>query len=89
MTEAANQVCQSTIAGSVSVSYNSAAVMLGSTTPVCAGSSFGKNVSVEYNTGAVSVFDNNVGHSLACNANSSITGGDNTASVKNGQCSAF
>jgi len=56
---------------------------------MCAGNTFGKNVSAQNNTGALFIFDNTVGHSLACSANSSITGGGNTASVKTGQCSAF
>jgi hypothetical protein len=41
------------------------------------------------NSGATQVFSNGVGETLRCDANASITGGDNTAKDKQGQCTAF
>jgi hypothetical protein len=89
LTVTTNQICQSTILGNLSVSNNSGSVLLGSTASICGGNSFGKNVSIQGNIGSISVFHNTVAHSLSCSANSSITGGGNTAAVKEGQCAAF
>jgi hypothetical protein len=89
LTGTANRVCQSTILGNLSVSNNSGSVLLGSTASICGGNSFGKNVDIQGNTGSIAVFDNTVAHSLSCSTNSSITGGGNTAAVKQGQCAAF
>lgn len=73
----------------LSVNSNGAPLIPGSPTSICAGNSFSKNVSAQNNTGALLIFDNTVGHSLGCTANSSISGGGNNAPVKNGQCSGF
>jgi hypothetical protein len=89
LTGTTNQVCQSTILGNLSVTNNLGSVLLGSNASICVGNSFGKNVSIQGNTGSISVFDNKVAHSLSCSANSSITGGSNAAAVKEGQCAAF
>jgi hypothetical protein len=89
LTGTTNQVCQSMILGNLSVSNSSGSVLLGSTASICGGNSFGKNVDIQGNTGSIGVFDNTVAHSLSCSTNSSITGGGNTAAVKEGQCAAF
>jgi hypothetical protein len=47
MSGRADQICQSTITGNLSVTSNSAPVILGSPTSACAGNTFGKNVSAQ------------------------------------------
>lgn len=41
------------------------------------------------NAGPTQVFDNTVTNNLQCQDNRSITGGGNTAGLKEGQCAAF
>jgi hypothetical protein len=47
------------------------------------------NLHDDDNTGSTHVFTNIIKHNLQCENNTSITGGDNTAERKEGQCSAF
>ena len=70
------------IGGNLDVHDNSAA-----TTVV--GNSVTGNLDAHNNTGSMQVFNNVVGMNLQCQNNSSITGGGNTATSKQGQCSTF
>jgi hypothetical protein len=47
------------------------------------------SVDVRSSTGATQVFGNTIGGSLTCDANSALTGGNNTAASKLGQCASF
>ena len=47
------------------------------------------SVQVQSNTAGTQVFGNQVGSSLQCQSNSNITGGGNTAQLKQGQCASF
>lgn len=71
-----------TVAGNLTVNSNSGPTTIDSNT-------VGGNLNDQNNTGASAVFTNKVTHILACSGNTSITGGGNTASSKQGQCAAF
>ncbi len=53
------------------------------------GNLVGGNLQIQNNNAAPQVFYNVVSHNLQCQNNSSITGGGNTASQKQGQCANF
>ena len=75
--------------GTLDVSSNSIPIVIGSPLNGCAGNSFGKNVSVDSNTAAISINANSVVKNLSCSNNAAITGAFNTAQKKEGQCAAF
>jgi len=70
------------VGGDLSVQSNTASTAVDS-------NSVGGNLTDQNNTGASQVFSNAVTKNLQCNGDSSITGGGNTASSKQGQCAKF
>jgi hypothetical protein len=85
----ANQICGAKVGGNLLVSGNAIPVEIGSTSIACMGNSFGSNVTLDSNTGAVQVYNNAIQKSLSCSGNSTITGSGNSAGKKTGQCAAF
>lgn len=89
---AADQVCSSTVYGNLLIHDNAAPLDIGSapsSPSPCLGNVLGSNVEIQNNSGATAVYGNTVTNVLACDNNSSIVGGSNSASIKQGQCSAF
>ncbi|MGD1108379.1 MAG: MBG domain-containing protein, partial [Terracidiphilus sp.] len=126
---ATNQVCATTISGSLQFQSNGTSVQIGSGSSSCAGNVINGNLQVtsntaaitldgnkvsgslqvqsnpgattmdgntiggslqdQSNTGATQVFSNVITGVLQCQSNTSITGGGNTASLKQGQCATF
>lgn len=84
-----NQVCGTMVGGNAAVYASASPVELGSTDSSCLGNSFGKNVSITYDTGATGVYNNAIAKNLACSNNTSISGSGNTAGKMRGQCAAF
>ena len=84
----ANQLCGAKVDGNLRISGNATPVEIGSISSGCLGNSFGNNVSLDGNTGAVRLYNNTIQKNLSCSGNSAITGGGNSA-AKNGQCAAF
>jgi polyvinyl alcohol dehydrogenase (cytochrome) len=82
-----NTVCGASITGDLQFTNNGAAVTIGSSS--CAGNTVGGNLQIQNNTAPVAVFSNHVSSNLQCSGNSSITGGNNTAASKQGQCATF
>ena len=70
------------IVGNVSISNNSGEVELDSNT-------IRNNVSVTGNSGSVAVDFNTITGNLSCSGNANISGANNTAAKKTGQCAAF
>ena len=70
------------VGGDFTVQSNTAATTIDYNT-------IGGNLTDQNNTAATQVFTNAVTKTLQCNGNSSISGGGNTASSKQGQCAAF
>jgi hypothetical protein len=85
----ASQMCQATVSGNLEISGNAIPIQIGNPQNSCFGSSFGKNVDISGNTASVTVYNNTVGKTLSCSGNTSITGGDNKAQQKGGQCAGF
>lgn len=86
---AANQICGAKLDGNLTISGNATPVEIGSTSSACMGNSFGNNVTLDTNTGAVRVYNNAIQKNLSCTGNTTITGGGNLAGRKTGQCTAF
>jgi hypothetical protein len=85
-----NLICGVSVSGDLQYHNNGTAVQVGSASPACAGNVVGGNLQVTNNTALAQVFDNTVTGNLQCHNNtSSITGGGNTATQKQGQCSSF
>ena len=85
-----NQICGSKLLGNAQFSSNAIPFQLGSATPdSCPGNFIGGNLAVTGNTGATTIFNNDVTKNLSCSSNSSITGGGNTAQSKQAQCATF
>jgi hypothetical protein len=68
---------------------NAIPIIFGSPEAFCFGNSIGGNFSIQDNAGAIAVYENQVGKTLACSSNASINGAANTAQRKTGQCAAF
>jgi large repetitive protein len=85
----ASQICQATVSGNLEISGNAIPIQIGNPQNSCSGSFFLKNVDISGNTGSVTFYDNTVVKNLTCSANTSITGGGNTAQQKGGQCANF
>jgi hypothetical protein len=81
-------MCGAVVNNSLQVQSDAAPIHIGSSSG-CAGNTIHGNVQIQSNTAPVQVFGNTVTYNLMCNANTSITGGGNTAMLKQGQCSAF
>jgi hypothetical protein len=79
---AATSCAGNQVGGDLTVHNNSGATTV-------AGNTVTGNLDDHNNTGATQVFNNTVGNNLACQQNSTITGGGNTAKTKQGQCAAF
>jgi hypothetical protein len=71
-----------TVGGNLQVGTNAAAVGI-------TGNTVTGDLQVQNDTGPTAVFSNHVGNNLQCSGNTTITGGGNTASQKQGQCAAF
>lgn len=84
---AQNQVCATSVRGSMQYLSNGAATLIGSFS--CQGNRISGDLQVQGNTGPTQVFNNTVTQNLLCQGNASITGGGNTASLKQGQCASF
>jgi hypothetical protein len=85
----ASQICQAIVSGNLEISDNAIPIQIGNPQNSCSGSFFLKNVDISGNTGSVTFYDNTVVKNLTCSANTSITGGGNTARQKGGQCAKF
>lgn len=86
----ASQLCQSTVYGTVQIDSSASGIQLGSTSPsTCAGNVVGGSLQIQGNSGPVQVFGNTVTGVLSCDANSSISGGANSAQSKQDQCASF
>jgi hypothetical protein len=86
----ANQICGAKLDGNVQLSMNATPIQIGSLSgSSCFGSSFGGNLTINGNTGAMTLYNNSVNKNLSCSNNTSITGGGNAAEKKIGQCSNF
>jgi phospholipase C len=85
---AGNELCGVSVQQNLEVHNNDSAIQIGSSSPVCA-NTIGGDLDVHNNDGATAIVDNTVGGNLQCHSNSSIVGGGNTASRKQGQCSSF
>ncbi|HXB73500.1 MAG TPA: putative Ig domain-containing protein [Candidatus Acidoferrales bacterium] len=85
----ASQICEAKVTGNLEVSNNAIPIAIGSPQTFCFGNTLGKNVDIQGNTGAVSLYNNSIGKNLGCSGNVSIKGGANTAQKKEGQCAAF
>src|SRR5262249_26599753 len=66
----ANQICGANVNGNLAVSGNATPVQIGSTSSNCLGNSFGNNVTLDTNTGAVQVYNNAIQKNLSCSGNS-------------------
>ena len=71
-----------TVLGDLTDSNNTAATTVN-------GNTVSGNVTDSSDAAATQVFDNDVDGNLTCQLNTSITGGRNTASSKQGQCATF
>ncbi|HEY2380929.1 MAG TPA: hypothetical protein VGK48_07065 [Terriglobia bacterium] len=81
-------VCGASIAGNLQFQNNNLPVSIGSPSG-CAGNIIGGNLQVNNNSVSVDVFGNAVNGNLQCQQNQAISGGSNTARMKQGQCSSF
>lgn len=87
---ATNQVCGTTVSGSMEVNNNAVPVQIGSFYPdACPGNAVKINMNVLNNIGATAVYNNSITKILSCSANVSIAGQGNTAVSKQGQCAGF
>jgi hypothetical protein len=85
-----SQLCQSTVYGGVQIDSSSSGVQLGAASPsTCAGNVIGGSIQIQGNSGPIQVFGNTVTGVLSCVANSSISGGANSAQSKQSQCASF
>jgi len=85
-----NQICGSGVRGNVQLDDSAAPIDLGAyPAGACGGNAVMGNVQVQNNTAAVEVGFNTVTSHLQCSGNTSVTGGGNTASSKQGQCAGF
>jgi hypothetical protein len=83
-----NRICGAKLDGNVLVSTNATPIQIGSfSDSSCLGNSFGGNLEINRNTGAMNVYNNSVAEKLSCMNNTSIAGGGNAARTKKGQCS--
>jgi hypothetical protein len=83
------RVCQAQIGGNLEVVSNAIPISIGAPLNGCYGNTIGGNAEVSGNTAATSVYDNLVGKNLSCMSNSSLSGGNNAAQRKSGQCAAY
>jgi len=86
---ATGQICAATLNGNLTVSHNAIPITIGSPETYCYGNNLGGYVEMLDNTAPVSVYANSITKYLACQSNTSIKGGENTAKQKLGQCAAF
>jgi hypothetical protein len=82
-----DQICGATVMGNLQFQNNGIAVQIGSATG-CAGNTIRGNLQVQNNMAPITVVGNTVKGNLQCQGNTSITGSDNTAKQKQGQCAA-
>ena len=81
-------VCGTLVGGNLEFHNSTAAAMFGSTSG-CNGNVIGGNLQIQNNSAQVAVFGNQVRGNLQCQHNTAISGGGNTASMKQDQCSSF
>jgi hypothetical protein len=99
---AATTINGNTVSGNVQVQNNTAAVTVVGNTITASlqvqgntgattvnGNKVGQSLQDQNNIGATQVFTNVITQALQCQGNTSITGGGNTASSKQGQCSKY
>ena len=79
---ASTQVYNNRVSGNLQNQYNTAATIID-------GNTVGRNLLDQNNTFSTQVFNNSVTNNLQCQNDTTITGGGNTASKKQGQCSTF
>jgi hypothetical protein len=85
-----NLICGINVSGNFEFDNNGAAVQIGSASPSeCGGNVVGGNLEIMNNRASTQVFDNTVANHLECQNNKAITGGGNTATQKQGQCSSL
>jgi hypothetical protein len=84
-----NQICGTTIRGSVNFEGNDTAVVIGQGTLSCPGNTVGGSVTIIGNAASVIVDGNTITDSLNCAGNRTIAGSGNTAAHKLGQCALF
>ncbi len=82
-----SSVCGASMNGNETVGPNTAPLVFGNP-PSCAGNSLKGGITFTGNS-SLEVFGNAIGNTLACQGNTSITGGGNTAKSKTGQCATF
>jgi hypothetical protein len=84
----ASRVCNTTVLGNMQVQGNAAGVQVGGDL-TCPGNTIAGNLVVQSNTGPVQVTGNTVQKNLNCYSNTALSGSGNTATLKQGQCTAF
>ncbi|MGH9408664.1 MAG: DNA/RNA non-specific endonuclease [Vicinamibacterales bacterium] len=85
---AASAVCGAAVQGNVQVQNNGTSITIGSAAN-CAGNLVGGNLQIMNNAAPIQVFGNTVQHNLQCGQNAALSGGANTAALKQGQCGPF
>ena len=84
-----NSICGVAINGDLEIDNNASTVQVGSNSGSCSGSVIGGHLEIQNNTALVQGFNNTISDILTCAGNNSVTGGGNSATQKQGQCSAF
>jgi uncharacterized repeat protein (TIGR03803 family) len=85
-----NNICGVNVNGSFYYDANGSPAQIGSSAGSCPGNTIGGDLEFDSNTSSVQGFNNKVNSNINCSGNTgTLTGGGNTASSKNGQCSSF
>jgi hypothetical protein len=84
-----SEICDVTIKGNLHFQDNASAARIGSPSTGCAGNKIGVNVIVMNNKAPVEVSANKLRVNLQCRNNAAITGKDNEARLKQGQCAGY